>query len=699
MPGTDYDLSFDEDYEDEEGEPGQSRPVDHLPPPPEMGGMSGYSDIHGEHAAMIGGRSTSPRLFVQAAGHPTVSQLRVWKIENGVPVGLGAIDATSSEDDMVQHFFAAMPHPGEGKAIFKVRPIDVDGREMGTEATVIIGEHHAALQRMRRVEAATNGGGGGAPVIMPQSTLPSEVMGMMQQSMDASRGALDSERERSRELLHQMAQERIDLASNATASIQAMSERMLDAETSRNDTAMRSAHHLHQQTSDNTAAFFQSQLEMMRAERERDGDRSEREKEVDRERYARELGEADERRRRERGEADTRRERERDEVDRKRTTDREDWERRMIEMRREDERREKEREQGIQRERDAAERRWKMEQSERRVERERSRDEEGRREMDRQREHDMKVRQMELESGQQREHAERMMQLQQTQLAATMAQARGGDIKKTIKEAMSTMAMLGIEPGDMIQRMFTPQGSGEGGAAWADLAGKMLGTVGEVAKAKMVADVEKRRPTLRMAAPPPQIGQQRMVAPVGNPNMMGPGMPPGAMYPGMPPGQMPPGAMPPPGPMPPGQAGGPHYGAVGPMDDLDDEDWDDFDLDEDEGPDEGLDMEGLPTGAPQAPPPPQSPPKSALGLPIQRAARASLRGLVSTLKNTPVEDWGPSITIAYTSEPAIYHYISEVSVDKAIEEAGGHGEFKDALVDALKASPLIPADLNYGGEG
>jgi len=685
--GTDYDLSFDEDYEEEDGGHGAASRVDHLPPPPEMGGMSGYSDIHGEHAAMIGGRSTSPRLFTQAAGHPTVTQLRVWKMSNGVPVSLGPIDASASEDDMVRQFLKAMPQAGEGKCIFKVRPIDIDGREMGTEATVIIGEHHVALQRLRNVASQGNGSGGSAPVIMQQSTLPSEVMGMMQRSMDASRGALDSERERSRELLHQMAQERIDLASNATASIQAMSERMLDAESTRNDTALRSAHNLHQQTSDNTAAFFQSQLEVMRSERERDGDRAEREKEIDRERYSRELSEGEERRRRERAEQDRRREREREEADRKRVQDREDWERRMMEMRREDERREREREQGIQRERDAAERRWKMEQAERRAERERAKDEEGRREMDRQREHEMKVRQMELESSQQREHAERMMQLQQTQLAATMAQARGGDIKKTLKEAMSTLAMLGVEPGDMIQRMFGAQGGGEGGgAAWADLAGKMLGTVGEVAKAKMVADVEKRRPTLQMVRPPPQIPQQGMVTPIGNPNRMPPGMQPG----------MPPGMQAPPGMMPPGQAGGPHYGAMGPMDGLED-DWDeddDFDF-EDEN------EEAPQASAPQPPPSPQvdaAPPRSTLGLPVQRAARASLRGLVNQLKNTDPDSWSGPITLAYTSEPAIFHYVSEVSVNKAIEEAGGHGDFKDALIDVLKASPLIPDDLNYGGD-
>ena len=128
---------------------------------------------------MIGGRSTSPKLFVQAAGHPTVSQLRIWKMENGVPVGLGAIDAEASEEDMVRQFYSAMPRMGEGRAVYKIRPIDVDGREMGTEATVIISEHHTSLQQQRKVTAMNSGNNGsnGQTIVMPQSGLPSEILG------------------------------------------------------------------------------------------------------------------------------------------------------------------------------------------------------------------------------------------------------------------------------------------------------------------------------------------------------------------------------------------------------------------------------------------------------------------------------------------------------------------------------------------
>ena len=676
-PGTrDYDLDFDDDYDEDAGETDeQGRRVEHLPPPPEMGGMSGYSDIHGEHAAMIGGRSTSPKLFVQAAGHPTVSQLRIWKMENGVPVGLGAIDAEASEEDMVRQFYSAMPRMGEGRAVYKIRPIDVDGREMGTEATVIISEHHTALQQQRKVTAMNSGNNGsnGQTIVMPQSGLPSEILGLMQRSIDSTRDSLDSERERGRELMHQMAQERIDLAGNATASVQAMSERMLDAESKRNDTALQSAHQLHQQTSDNTAAFFRSQLEVMRGDRERESERAERERDMERDRFQQQMMEAE-----------RRKEREREESDRRRQQDREDWERRMMEMRREDERREKEREQAIRREKEAAERRWKMEQSERREEGARRREEEDRKERERQREHEMKLRQTDLDATQQREHAERMMQLQQAQIAATMAQAAAkgsGDIKKTLKEVTGTLAMLGLEPGDVMGRLFG--GGGEapaGGAAWAELAGKVMGTVGEVAKAKMVADVEKGRPRLRMAPPPRRIQE----------------MPPGAVRPQRvmvgPDGQ-PMGVMGNPGGMPPG---------FDPSDMDDDDDWDEEDMEEMDVTDQGapIHREMIPQGAPPTPPSMPTPQRDLppIGLPLstQRLARKAIRGLIPKLKGKDESEWESEIAFALTSEPTVYHYVNAVTVPAALAEGGAEPELSQRIISALQQSEMVPDDLNYG---
>jgi hypothetical protein len=660
-----FDLSFDENYEEtpdygESGE-GSGRAVEHLPPPPEIGGSPGYSDIHGSGASIVGGRSTSPRLFTQAAGHPTVNQLRVWKIENGVPVGLGAIDATASEDDLVREFAAAMPKPGEGRAVFKVRPIDTDGREMGMEASVIIGEHHAALQRQRRVAAA------GAPVVGGGSSLAPDVLRLMERAIDQTRASLDAERTRSRDLMEQIADERMNVASNATTSIQSMSEKMLDAESQRARLALDSASAYHKQAADNQAAFFQSQMDLMRQERDKDSDRAERERMGAEERFARTLAEME-----------MQRQRQIEEADRRRREEREAWERRMEEMRLENQRRQQEEDAKRRTETEAAERRWKMEREER-----------AEREASRQRDHEMKMRMAELEQGQQREHAERMMQLQQAQLAATMAQAagKGSGIKGTIKEVTGVLAMLGIEPGDLVQRfMAGGGGGGEGGAQWAELAGKLMGTVGEVAKAKMIADAHKGRP--QIAGPDP-----RQIAQV-DPRMMPP--PPGmGMVPGMPPGAV--------------------YAPED--DDLDDEEGMPL-----EGPVQPVSMPRRPVSvarqrlqarrrrqtpareAGDAPAPAEEsaeePERPPVRMAVQRLARRALRDLSTKLRNTPREGWEGAITLALTSEPSIYHYCQAVSVQNAVMESSGNdAPFTAAIIEALRGSPLVPDDLNYGDGG
>ena len=665
---ADFDLNFDDDYGPDKGAEEDSRRVEHLPPPPEIGGSPGYSDIHGSGASVVGGRSTSPRLFVQASGHPTVNQLRVWKIENGVPVGLGAIDATASEDDLVREFGSAMPKPGEGKAVFKIRPIDGDGREMGMEASIIIGEHHAALQRQRRVAA----GAASANQAPAGSSLPTDVLRLMERAIDQTRSSLDAERHRSRELMDQIADERMNVASNATTSIQSMSEKMLDAEAQRARMSLESAGSYHKQAADNQAAFFQTQMDLMRSEKERENERSERERMGAEERFSRTVAEME-----------MQRQRQMDEAERRRREEREAWERRMEEMRLENQRRQQEEEGKRRAEAEAAERRWRREQEVRDEQRKREAQEEAVRETARQRDHEMKLRQMELEQGQQREHAERMMQLQQSQLAATMAQAAGkagGGIKGTIKEVTGVLAMLGMEPRDVLDRFFAPGGGADapGGAQWAELAGKLMGTVGEVAKAKMIADAHKGRP--QIAGPDP-----RQIARV-DPRMM-----------------------------PPPRGMGVPMGARPPVDD--DESWDDDEDWDDETPQAPAEPVSRPVSigrqrlqarrkGPQTvrvTPGRSTEPTAApapLRLETQKLARKALRSLSADLQNTPSAGWSGVITLALTSEPAIYHYCQVTTVRGAVMEAsGGDAAFTARVIAALRDSPLVPGDLNYGDGG
>ncbi len=295
---TDYDLGFDDEEEEDYGTTPHSAsptPVEHLPPPTEIHGMSSYSDIHGSSAATVVGRPVSPRLFTAAAGHPTVTQLRVWKIENGNPVGIGAIEANASEEDLVRMFYSSMPKPGEGKAVFKLRPMDQDGNEMGVEATVVIGEHHRTLEQVRGSRAAAS-----APAYPPPGYggggIPSEVLNLMTRSIDQTRASLDEERTRSRDLMHQMAQERVDLASSAASSVAVMSERLLESERIAREAAMRAEQERNQQVNDSMSAFFSTQLNILKSDAERQAEMAARAQEQERERYAREREEAEMRR-------------------------------------------------------------------------------------------------------------------------------------------------------------------------------------------------------------------------------------------------------------------------------------------------------------------------------------------------------------------------------------------------------------------
>ena len=66
------------------------------------------------------------------------------------------------------------------------------------------------------------------------------------------------------------------------------------------------------------------------------------------------------------------------------------------------------------------------------------------------------------------------------------------------------------------------------------------------------------------------------------------------------------------------------------------------------------------------------------------------------IKTTDVEDFEDLITIAITNEPMIYHYCNKATVNYAITEAGADQNILNKVKEKLKASPLVPNDLNYG---
>ena len=260
---NDFDLGFEEESEDVEYPTG----TEVLPETPFIKQTKLKTQIHGHDAESFGGRMSSPKLFAQQALFPQVAQLRCWKIENGIPTGIGVIDANASEEDFVQKFRGAMPKAGQGTYRFKMRPLDMDGRELGQEITLAISEHHSALNNSATTQNTVSS------VSMSQAQAEQQTMTrmieMLKETLGHSQRALEEERRRTQTLLEQMAQERIDLASNTASGIQVISERMMDADAKRHDAMLRQEQQRNQQVQDNMATFFQSQQEMTQAEKRR----------------------------------------------------------------------------------------------------------------------------------------------------------------------------------------------------------------------------------------------------------------------------------------------------------------------------------------------------------------------------------------------------------------------------------------------
>ena len=97
-------------------------------------------------------------------------------------------------------------------------------------------------------------------------------------------------------------------------------------------------------------------------------------------------------------------------------------------------------------------------------------------------------------------------------------------------------------------------------------------------------------------------------------------------------------------------------------------------------------------------PAPATPETDAIDLPlnVQKAARSAVRDLVRKLRNSPAEAWSELIAAAISAEGSIWHFVQAVSVRKAILEANPDAAFADRVVEAMRVSPLVPADINYG---
>ena len=655
----DFDLGFEDE---EEGVP-ESRFSEILPETPFLEQQKLKSNIHGTEAESFMGRISSPMLFAQQSLFPQVSQLRCWKMVNGVPTGIGVIGSDSNEEDFVGKFRPAMPNKGEGAAKFKLRPLDMDGRELGQEITLVISEHHSALG------GGVPPNGGGTPhipkYVAEQQTMQS-VIDMLKSTLLHSQSALREERTRSQTLLEQMAQERIDLASNAASGVQVISERMMDADSKRHESMLKQESQRNQQVQDNMAAFFQSQTDMQHTEKKQQAQNYQRQQERDQtfhqmllemeqQRRERDKNNMDSMREREATQAQMvleqergRRERELQDFHKRQEQQRQEWEQRRIHDKDEYERKDRQRQLEI----DQRERRLQLELKEK--------------EQTRLRQHEMRLKELEQAAQRDREHAERMMQLQ----ALQVQQDKQGSFKETMKDAMETLQGFGIDPVELASKMFGNDDSGNTEniiGALSNVAGKVADVVKENVRAQGTTQAIQAQAHLAQQQAPPAYG---MVP-------YGPGHQPLTQQQMVHQQQM------------------AHQHEMAQQQQMAHQQ----EMEELEMEEEGRFQEVIQEPVTLERSPKKKKPKGPkidLPLSTQKLARKALRTLRGEVIGKPPETWETPITEALVNEPAIYHYCQAVSVGYALKEAACDPQMIMGIMNVLRNSSLVPHDLNYG---
>ncbi len=418
--------------------------VEQLSEPPLIGSRPRPSDLFGEEAENFG-RATSPKLYAQASQFPTAVQYRVWRWENGVPVALGAIDSEATEEDFVRQFFEAMPKRGEGKFQYRLRPIDIRGKELGKEFTINISEHHATVRSImerRKYEREEGYGRRGGDVIVHSgdneagSSYAEEMGRMFESAVDSAeqrtaalQQTLEMERDRLREEEKRRAEERVATAERSATVVQSMTEKLMETDRLRSDEAMK-VQKEHSGVMMNTlTTVFQQQQEASRQQSERMRQEDDRRRAQDREFFERQRMDAEAQRQRDRDqharereerEAQRRHEMEQMKLDAERRKQEENL---RLERERERVREERDRwRQELEEKRQAEQREWqrRQEEADRRRQQERQdwerrealRREEMSREQDRRREEMLlQTKGMELSAQRDREHSERMMEM------------------------------------------------------------------------------------------------------------------------------------------------------------------------------------------------------------------------------------------------------------------------------------------------
>lgn len=588
-------------------------------------------------ALVVQGQPSSPPVWREAQKFPAATSLRVWRMHNGTLEICGNTrHANISEVELYEQFLDFMPKPGDPPLRLHVRPVNMTGQEFGNiVALPEIPWQNTDLQEVRRrVNARESARASTIPTAMASGSTDPIVAEILREAMLASRekemavmAELRAQREQNAKREAELAKLEAERQIQLMRAHEAVTESAIKTETSRSEALLAQQSRMsesqmllqakmHETLLQGQGGLSAALLTMHQAAAERERAAAEQRSREDRDRYERE-----------RREMELRLERERQELDRREAA-------RLAMLKQEQEERQARLEQERQRMAEAARERAD------RAEREAKAEEQAR-----QQRHEMAMAAMRQEHEARLKRDEVALELQMQRINAQNTTAAAASPLGMLDQAKGLLAGLGLEPADLLKKLFAPPESDEdagpsAGALVAEMAPHIGGIIRGVGEAIQKARVPVPAPAMPVAALP---------MPVPQPPFPGAGsIPGGAMVLGD---------------LPPALHQGGHGGGV--------------------------------MAAPvEPPPPPENAALASLPLHMKRDARTRIRELVNRLRAVAEEHWEALVINAIQSDMAtFYHYIkANGGISVSLREAGADAAFVQRFL-AQPAVQAIPEDV------
>lgn len=587
--------------------------------------------LPGSNPFNIQGRASSPPIWRDAQKFSAATALRVWRLHNGRREICGTTrHANVSVLEVLEQFLDFMPQRGDPPLTLMVRPLDANGQEFGTLATLEeIPWQNTDLQEVRRRKATVSqaqaqvaGYSGGHGVDPMVAQIMQEMMRASATKELAIMEELRLNREAAAKREKELAELEIARQTQTMRAQEAITERVMNSE------SVRAAALLEQQQRA-AAAQIELQGQMHKALMEGQGGLSAAmlamtQTAMERDRAAAEARARDDQARFER--------------------ERRDMEMRLERDRAEQDRREAQREAQARREQEDRQRRDDQERARLLAEtdeRQRRMEREAKAEADeRQRRHDANMLAMKQEHEARMKQDTQLLELQMLKLNQQTAATTAASPLGLVEQARGLLEGFGLSPAALLQKVFAPPPSDEepglsASALVAELAphvGGMLRGIGDV--------IQKARVPVAVPAHPAMAA---LPAPVPAIPFPGAGIPGGAMV----------------------------------LGDL-----------------PGADGLPTPVQAQVPVPAQENQALSALPLAMKRDARTSIRNLVNTLRNAPEDQWTACVIGAVQDNQATYyHYLkANGGITLSLREAGADDAFIQRFL-SQPAMQAIPEDV------